>query len=524
MSRQRSSGYGRKAWVIVVLGAIGLAAAGIAWLMLAPRQVGGQVSYVITSGSSMEPSLHEGDLVLVRPEAGYTVDDVIAYENPQLGGRVVLHRIIERDGDRYVLQGDNNDFVDPEKPTADQIVGSMWTRIPGAGRVLETLRQPSVAAVLSAGLVLMGFFGVAAGRRKTPRRLAKHSPRTRTQRLDPRTRQIVAAGAGVLLLTSIGLGTLAFARPLRLETSYPVEFRHLGRFSYSAPAVDAQPVYVEGVATGDPVFLRLVDSLDVGFDYQLDAPQISSPAGAARLWARVSSANGWERDVEIGSTVRFEGATAAVDGTLDLAELKALVKDVERLTKVDNQTYRLDINATVEVDAVVEGEEVTETFSPSFSMVLDPEQLQRPPNETATEGADDFRPAGTGTVDVARSSDNRLQLGPLGAPVGIVRNGAIAGAGVALIALLIAAISSLGRSKDEPSRIESRYGPWLVSARSVSGPTVAWAEVEDMDALVRVAERYDRPILHEQHEGVHRYIVQGDGMTYFYRSDDERSA
>ena len=36
------------------------------WIAFAPAQLGGQVSYVLVNGTSMEPGFHTGDLVLVR--------------------------------------------------------------------------------------------------------------------------------------------------------------------------------------------------------------------------------------------------------------------------------------------------------------------------------------------------------------------------------------------------------------------------------------------------------------------------
>lgn len=41
----------------------------------------------------------------------YDVGDVVAYRNLQLD-TVVLHRIVAREGERYVLQGDSNTWLD----------------------------------------------------------------------------------------------------------------------------------------------------------------------------------------------------------------------------------------------------------------------------------------------------------------------------------------------------------------------------------------------------------------------------
>jgi hypothetical protein len=42
-------------------------------------------------------------------------------------------------------------------------------------------------------------------------------------------------------------------------------------------------------------------------------------------------------------------------------------------------------------------------------------------------------------------------------------------------------------------------------------------EVATMDGLARLAERYDRMILHEDNRGTHRYFVEEAGVAYYYQ-------
>ncbi|MGZ4330749.1 MAG: signal peptidase I, partial [Solirubrobacteraceae bacterium] len=83
----------------------------VAWLYLAPTQIGGTTSYVVTSGISMEPSFRTGDLALVRPADQYRVGQVVAYHSTLLHV-TVLHRIVAHRGGRYFFKGDNNNFID----------------------------------------------------------------------------------------------------------------------------------------------------------------------------------------------------------------------------------------------------------------------------------------------------------------------------------------------------------------------------------------------------------------------------
>src|SRR5258705_12620813 len=89
--------------VLSWVGAVGgLAAVAAAWLMLAPIGFGGSTGYALVVGSSMEPRIQRGDLVLVRQSAGYGVGDVVAYRSAVLG-RTVLHRIVLR-GDLVLVR------------------------------------------------------------------------------------------------------------------------------------------------------------------------------------------------------------------------------------------------------------------------------------------------------------------------------------------------------------------------------------------------------------------------------------
>src|SRR4051794_37618434 len=109
----------------LVSSALTLAAVGCLWFFFAPSWLGGPTSYVITEGVSMQPRFHTGALAVVHAAADYRVGDIVAYHSHELH-TIVLHRIVGRDGDRYVFKGDNNSFRDPEHPTRSQLVGKLW--------------------------------------------------------------------------------------------------------------------------------------------------------------------------------------------------------------------------------------------------------------------------------------------------------------------------------------------------------------------------------------------------------------
>jgi signal peptidase I len=155
-------------WLVVGVGSALLC---LVWVTIAPTELGGSKAYVVIEGQSMEPKFHRGDLVALDATDDYKVGDVVGYHSTKLG-HVVLHRIIGREGRRYVFKGDNNTWVDSERPLADRLIGKVWVHVPGAGVQVTGLGQPRNAALFAGFLTLLvgGFSGKV--RRREGRHLA----------------------------------------------------------------------------------------------------------------------------------------------------------------------------------------------------------------------------------------------------------------------------------------------------------------------------------------------------------------
>jgi len=112
----------------------------IGWLLW-PSSLGGCTTLTIVSGHSMEPTYYTGDLVVSRCGA-VDVGDVIVYNPPDVGGARVIHRIIDGDASGWIVQGDNNDFIDPWNPTEENILGSAVLHLPQVGKFAAILLSP----------------------------------------------------------------------------------------------------------------------------------------------------------------------------------------------------------------------------------------------------------------------------------------------------------------------------------------------------------------------------------------------
>ena len=121
--------------------ALWLIAAVVGGWLLWPSSLGGCTTLTIVSGSSMEPTFLSGDLVVSRC-GPVQVGDVIVYVPPDVGGARVIHRIVDGTAEGWVVQGDNNDFLDPWQPTEENILGSSVLHLPKVGQFAAILLSP----------------------------------------------------------------------------------------------------------------------------------------------------------------------------------------------------------------------------------------------------------------------------------------------------------------------------------------------------------------------------------------------
>lgn len=154
----------------------------VGWTLVAPVQLGGRVSYVNVRGISMEPTLYTGDLMVMRRQDAYEVGQIVAFES-DMNGAVVVHRIVDIVGDRHLLKGDNNAFLDRFTPTVDEIIGAEVLTIPGGERV-ATLAAATPTIVLQALMLAVTLWVLRVSRRQ-----AQH------QRKAARRRRAVALAA-----------------------------------------------------------------------------------------------------------------------------------------------------------------------------------------------------------------------------------------------------------------------------------------------------------------------------------------
>lgn len=106
---------------------------------------------VVLSGS-MEPTLSVNDLVIIKESDSYEQGDIVIYQS---GGILVIHRIIETDGDTVITKGDANNISD-EPIEKSAIKGKLIASVPFVGLILRKIKSfAGVVVMLAAAVILL---------------------------------------------------------------------------------------------------------------------------------------------------------------------------------------------------------------------------------------------------------------------------------------------------------------------------------------------------------------------------------
>ena len=112
---------------------------------------------VVLSGS-MEPTLSTGDLIVVKEQPEYAIDDVVVFQD---SSGLVVHRIIAINGEYVVTQGDANNVADTPVSIAS-LKGVMVAAIPYMGTFANILKTP----VGTVALIALAIFTMESSFRK----------------------------------------------------------------------------------------------------------------------------------------------------------------------------------------------------------------------------------------------------------------------------------------------------------------------------------------------------------------------
>jgi len=541
------------------------------WMFTGPSNLGGPVDYMITSGNSMQPHLNQGDLAVVRVGSGGTTGEIMAYHN-DLTRQRVLHRVIGTSGGRFILRGDNNSWVDSFQPGPEEVIGTLWFRVPLAGKAVEWMRSPLHAAFLvGVGTVMSSLWEMR------PRKQKWHgtSSSERGSRA-PRRLLLAACGssgqstlgimAGVALLAGAA-GVVAWQLPSQETVVVQREYEHRGTFGYSAETVIPTPnaaVPVDGeelnstpaevdlgalardpairalldvpVTTGDPILVNVNPLVDFAFDYQFSTLAEGDVSGTVRLDAVVSDITGWKRTFPFAPEDAFTDGQAQIE--VDDAELTGLMAAFPLYQAITGHApvyYTASIIAVVTLNGTVEGQAINDVFEPAVTFRIvppyeiyvetaDTQQFETLGRLNVTTGSSEtsgspFDTSKVGVVEYTSAEPNTVPILGLDLGVSWLRGLTALAGGLALgIMLALFILQKIGGRQGEEFAVEALYGGRIVvldhdQRGSSSTPATYVAGIAD---LIRLSQHCGSPVLSQEIDGALSYYVRDGNHLYAY--------
>ncbi len=293
-----------------------------------------------------------------------------------------------------------------------------------------------------------------------------------------------------------------------------------GRFRYSvnlkpnaiseAPRVESVPPPSTGTATvqksGQPVFGKLVDSMEATFDYRMTSDKpVSEASSEVRITALLEGTKLWSKEFELFNGTK--GASFVIGFPIELADYLGLIDAIKNETGAPAEGYTLTLVASVHTVARAAGSRINDVFSQSFKATI---------KDNVLRWDDGLTKKDAGAVKLTKTVANGQTY--LGMSVNSLM----------ILTIVLAIVFSLffGFSlimffrlrptksivEREVDRIGKKYGPRMaVGRRRVA------VELDSMQDLAKVADELGKPIVHETPDAEdeqHTYLVV-DGFTVY---------
>ncbi len=477
----------------------------VGYLMLWPAALGGVTGYVTIRGSSMEPRFHSGDLALVRPSGSYAVGDIVAYRSQSLH-TTVMHRIVSVQNGRYSFKGDNNSFLDPEYPSSGQLIGKLVVRIPQWSHDLRIATGPIGIIALGIALTLGG--GGSARRkirrkRGTMSRIAPPLNHATFAFLKNLPRPLAIAATLTSSAVALGVVLLVMGWTAPIDTTAVAQTGQATRqtvFSYSASVRPSAAYDGTTVASPDPVFRKVAQTVDVHLTY-------TGTPGTLDVLAQLSNPSGWHSTVDLTGPI-IAGKRVVRTVPLDLASLQARSDAAAAAIGLQPSQVNISIQAIVRSGTLP-------VFTPTLKLTLTPLALTLAGNPSSLT-VTDATPGST----AASSKNHVVTVAGHKLAASTVHAWAIwlfLASAVSII--LIVVLARRGFTASEGTRIRRRYSPLMVPVEPMSTPPGRpVVTVTDITTLVKLAERYRLLVLHWERSGIETFVVQDENTTYCFRT------
>lgn len=132
-----------KIFEVAIYAIIFLVAVLLVWSVLATKN--GPKIFAVLSGS-MEPAIHTGGVVIIKPESQYKIGDIVTFGKNTTKDIPTTHRIVSSRAVEGVLlfttKGDANNSSDTKEINQGNIHGKVLFTVPFVGYIIDLVRQP----------------------------------------------------------------------------------------------------------------------------------------------------------------------------------------------------------------------------------------------------------------------------------------------------------------------------------------------------------------------------------------------
>jgi len=120
---------------------------------------------IVLSGS-MEPAIHIGSVVVIKPSEDYKIGDIITFGKDTKTDVPTTHRIIEMRAEAgkmiFQTKGDANENADAREVKESEVIGKVLFSIPYLGYLVDFAKKPvgfALLVVIPAGIIVIDELG-----------------------------------------------------------------------------------------------------------------------------------------------------------------------------------------------------------------------------------------------------------------------------------------------------------------------------------------------------------------------------
>ncbi len=116
------------------------------FLIISILPITGNFKVLTVLSGSMEPNIHTGSVVIVKPAKEYKIGDVITFGPYTKIETPTTHRIqdikVQGGQETYITKGDANESSDVKEITKKDVIGKVWFSVPLFGYIVAFVRKP----------------------------------------------------------------------------------------------------------------------------------------------------------------------------------------------------------------------------------------------------------------------------------------------------------------------------------------------------------------------------------------------